>query len=91
MKFTFGYWRVRERYEPHYAVEYWDHEIKKNELTVYAATNHIGDRGDTLNQPMLTLKFSSPIPNVIKVSMVHFAGRPNRRGTMFLSEKRKTG
>ena len=78
MKFTFGYWRVRERYEPHYAVEYWDHEIKKNELTVYAATNHIGDRGDTLNQPMLTLKFSSPIPNVIKVSMVHFAGRPNR-------------
>lgn len=37
MKFTFGYWRVRERYEPHYAVEYWDHEIKKNELTVYAA------------------------------------------------------
>lgn len=78
MKFTFGYWRVRERYEPHYAVEYWDHEIKENELTVYAATNHIGDRGDTLNQPMLTLKFSSPMPNVIKVSMVHFAGRPNR-------------
>lgn len=78
MKFTFGYWRVRDRYEPHYAVEYWDHEIKGQELIVYAATNHIGDRGDILNQPMLTLKFSSPMPDVIKVSLIHFAGSPNK-------------
>lgn len=86
MKFTFGYWRIRERYEPHYAVEYWAHERKGNELIVYAATNHIGDRGDTLNQPMLTLKFSSPMPDVIKVSMVHFAGRPNRKPDFYKAE-----
>lgn len=77
MKFTFGYWRIKDRYEPHYAVEYWDHQVRGDELVVYAATNHIGDRGDILNQPMLTVMFSSPMPDVIRVSIMHFAGSPN--------------
>lgn len=74
MKFTFGYWRIRDQYEPHYAVEYWDHFIDGDSLTVYAATTHIQDRGDTMNRPMLTVQFSSPIPNVIRVSLAHFEG-----------------
>ena len=74
MKFTNGYWRIREEMEPVYAVEYYDAEVKNKELTVYAATKHMGDRGDTLNQPLLTVTFSSPMENVIKVSAVHFKG-----------------
>lgn len=78
MKFTNGYWRIREEIEPVYAVEYYDCEVKNNKLTVYAATKHMGDRGDTLNQPMLTVTFSSPMEDVIKVSAVHFKGALNK-------------
>lgn len=74
MKFTNGYWRIREEIEPVYAVEYYDSDIKGNSLVVYAATKHIGNRGDTLNQPLLTITFSSPMENVIRVSAVHFKG-----------------
>lgn len=74
MKFTNGYWRIREEIEPVYAVEYYDSQIRDRELVVYAATKHMTDRGDTLNQPMLTVAFSSPMENVIKVSAVHFKG-----------------
>lgn len=74
MKFTNGYWRIREEIEPVYAVEYYDAEIRGKDLIVYAATKHMADRGNTLNQPMLTVTFSSPMENVIKVSAVHFKG-----------------
>lgn len=74
MKFTNGYWRMREEIEPVYAVEYYDSEIKGDSLVVYAATKHMGDRGDTLNQPLLTVTFSSPMEHVIRVSAVHFKG-----------------
>ena len=47
MKFTNGYWRIREEIEPVYAVEYYDSEKSNNQLTIYAATKHMGVRGDT--------------------------------------------
>lgn len=74
MKFTNGYWRIRDEIEPVYAVEYYESEQKEDCLTVYAATKHMGDRGDTLNQPLFTVTFSSPMENVIQVSTVHFKG-----------------
>ena len=74
MKFTNGYWRIREEIDPVYAVECYEWERNCDQLTVYAATKHMGDRGDTLNQPLLTVTFSSPMENVIKVSAVHFKG-----------------
>jgi len=74
VKFTNGYWRIREEIDPVYAVECYEWERNCDQLTVYAATKHMGDRGDTLNQPLLTVTFSSPMENVIKVSAVHFKG-----------------
>ncbi|MDD3337532.1 MAG: alpha-xylosidase [Lachnospiraceae bacterium] len=74
MKFTNGYWRIREEIEPAYAVEYYDSDIRGNELTVFAATKHMGDRGDTMNLPLLTVTFTSPMENVIKVKAVHLKG-----------------
>ena len=79
MKFTNGYWRIKETIHPNYAVEYADHRIKDDQLTVYAVTRPINDRGDTINAPMLTVTISSPIANIIKISAVHFKGVPDRR------------
>ena len=74
MKFTNGYWMMREEITPDYAVEYADSRIDGNDLYIYAPCKHISGRGDSLNTPMLTVKLSSPMEDVIKVSVVHFAG-----------------
>lgn len=60
MKFTNGFWLLKEEISPIYAVEYAGHEIEGNTLTVYAAQNHIRNRGDCLNLGIITLTFTSP-------------------------------
>lgn len=78
MKFTNGFWCIRDEIEPVYAVEYYDRDINQNNLVLYAATKPIQNRGDIPNQPMLTITLSSPLEDVIKVSIEHFKGRINR-------------
>lgn len=78
MKFTNGYWMTRKEITPLYAVEYADHRISGKELTVYAPVKHITDRGDCLNLGMLTVRLSSPMEDVIKVSVTHFEGKSYR-------------
>ncbi|MGN0322633.1 MAG: alpha-xylosidase [Oliverpabstia sp.] len=78
MKFTNGYWMTRKEITPLYAVEYADHRISGKELTVYAPAKHITDRGDCLNLGMLTVRLSSPMEDVIKVSVTHFEGKSYR-------------
>lgn len=74
MKFTNGYWLLKDEMKAVYAVEYASHRVKGNEVTVYLPSSHIADRGNCLNLPMLTLTLSSPMEGVIKVSAVHHAG-----------------
>ena len=74
MKFTSGYWMTRKEITPLYAAEYADHRISGTELAVYVPSKHIGDRGDALNLGLLTVYLSSPMENVIKVSVRHFEG-----------------
>ncbi len=78
MKFTSGYWLMRKEIAPLYAVEYADHRVFGTELAVYAPSKHIGDRGDALNLGLLTVYISSPIENVIKISIRHFEGAAYR-------------
>lgn len=75
MKFTKGYWHVREEITPLYAAEYADSRIHGSELTIYAPGKHIVSRGDCLNLGMITVRLSSPMEDVIKVSVTHFEGK----------------
>lgn len=74
MKFTDGYWCVKKEMTPLYAVEYADSRRNGGELTIYAPGKHIANRGDCLNLGMLTIRLSSPMEDVIKVSISHFDG-----------------
>ena len=76
MKFTNGYWRMREEIKPLWATEYEDSIVHGNDLTVYATTKHVADRADVVNMSLLTITLTSPMENVIKVSLVHFKGAP---------------
>ena len=52
--------------------------VESDALVVYAPTEKIRHRGDTLNQPLLTVRCSSPAPDVISVAVSHFAGEQPR-------------
>jgi len=85
MKFTDGYWQMRDGYTPHFAAQAYDVEANGQSLTVYAPTKRIGHRGDTLNLPMLTVRYSSPMDGVIRVQVTHLKGgkRPQPQFQIF--------
>jgi alpha-D-xyloside xylohydrolase len=74
MKFTNGYWEIRPGCTPHYAVQVHEVEMDGESLTIYAPTIKLAGRGDTLNQPVLTVRFSAPLENVIRVQVWHHTG-----------------
>jgi alpha-D-xyloside xylohydrolase len=74
MKFTEGYWRMRPGVEPHYAAQAYDIEAGEDQLTILAPTKQISQRTVTLNLPALTVRFSSPMENVIRVQLAHHLG-----------------
>ncbi len=74
MKFSDGFWQMRPGVTPHYAVQVHEIEVEAGALTVHAATRRLASRGDMLDGPMLSVRFSSPLENVIRVQVVHFKG-----------------
>ena len=81
MKFTDGYWQIKPGVTPHYPAQV--HEVDADAdagtLTVYAPTKRLTHRGDTLNLPMITVRFTSPMPEVIRVQITHHKGERERR------------
>jgi alpha-D-xyloside xylohydrolase len=79
MKFSDGFWQMRAGYQPFYAAEVHEVEDCGDRLVVYAPTRRLSSRGDTLNLPVLTVEFSSPMENVIRVRLAHHLGGQPRR------------
>ena len=78
MKFTDGYWHIRDGVTPVYAVQAHEVAVLPDSLIAYAASKKLNHRGDTLNLPLLTVRLSSPMPNVIRVQATHHKGRRPR-------------
>lgn len=74
MKFTNGFWKMREGVTPYFAEQVHEVEVEANALTVYAPTRKLNHRGDTLNLPLLTIRFSSPMESVIRTQVIHHKG-----------------
>lgn len=75
MKFTDGYWHVRPGMTLNIATEVRDLHAREEEIEVFAASKKIVSRGDTLNNAILTFRYSSPLPDVICVESVHHEGK----------------
>ena len=59
---------------PHYAAQVYDASISDSSISAIVPCHHINHRGDTLGGANLTITFSSPLPGVISVRMVHHDG-----------------
>jgi alpha-D-xyloside xylohydrolase len=75
MKFTDGFWLMRPGVTPIYPVQVHEVEAETDALTVYASPRQLTHRADTLDVPLLTVRFSSPMPNVIRVQLFHHKGQ----------------
>ncbi|MCW4385206.1 alpha-xylosidase [Salinibacterium sp. SYSU T00001] len=86
MKFTDGFWMLRDGVEALYAQEAYEIEAGEHSLTVVAPTKVISGRGDTLNRPVLTVSLDSPLEGVIRVRATHHEGVRAQRGFELASE-----
>jgi alpha-D-xyloside xylohydrolase len=87
MKFTDGYWQIREGMTPYFPAQVYQVEVEPGTMTVFAPTKKIVSRGDTLGPPALTVRFSAPMDNVIRVQMFHHKGGLAQRPEFILSEQ----
>lgn len=74
MKFTNGYWLMRDGVTLAFPVEIRDVRVCDGLLKLFVATRPVRHRGDTLDGPMLTYEFSSPFADAISVKVYHFKG-----------------
>ena len=78
MKFTDGYWMVREGYTVNRPAEAYEVATSGDALRILAPTGRISSRGDTLNRPAATITISSPLAGVLRVHIVHHSGSRHR-------------
>ncbi|WP_030380493.1 MULTISPECIES: alpha-xylosidase [unclassified Streptomyces] len=77
MKFTDGYWLLREGVTAAHPVEVLDVTAGPGTLEIHAPTQPIRHRGDLLKGPVVTITAHAPMPDVIGVTFTHFQGAPS--------------
>jgi alpha-D-xyloside xylohydrolase len=78
MKFSDGNWLIRKGFQVSNPVQAHDFDIRPNSITAYASPRPIQDRSGMLDTMLLTVKFSSPMPDVICVKLSHHKGTRNQ-------------
>jgi len=79
MKFTNGAWLMRPGVTLHYPACVYEAKIEPDALIVYGPTGRLTHRGDTHDMPLLTVRFSSPMADVIRVRVTHHKGGQPRK------------
>ncbi len=78
MKFTNGYWLTRPEYRMDYASHCVRREAEESALKLLVACRPVHNRGESIGCPALTVRLSAPRENIIRVSVTHFEGEPDR-------------
>lgn len=74
MRFTNGYWMTKQEYIMNCATQCVRVTRGADSMQVLAACRPVRGRGDILNSGNLTVTFTAPRENVIRVQVTHFAG-----------------
>ncbi|UJF32460.1 alpha-xylosidase [Paenibacillus hexagrammi] len=75
MKFSDGQWMTRKGYQIISPVEVHDAMATDRTLTLFGPPKPIVDRSGELDTPLIEVKLSSPIQDVIRVQIVHHKGK----------------
>ncbi len=74
MKFTNGYWMTKPEYDLHFAIQSFSATVTGDALRVICPTVPAEGRGGTMNHPALTVTFTAPMEDVIRVKVEHWRG-----------------
>lgn len=79
MKFTNGYWMIRDGVDALYAREAYElaADATTESLNVLAPTSVVRGRYDTLNLPTFNVDITTPAEGVIRVRAEHWQAPPN--------------
>lgn len=78
MKFNLGHWEILPGTEAFFPLSVVDVQVLPDALVVTGYDRPINARWDYLNGATITVRFTSPMPNVIRVQLTHFKGRQER-------------
>ncbi|MCL5032901.1 MAG: alpha-xylosidase [Thermotogae bacterium] len=87
MKFTDGFWSIKKGINIYGITEVNDIEINDDSIIAYATPIHIHNKRDVVDTPLLSVKFSSPMENIIRVQLYHFKGTVKERPNFFINEQ----
>ncbi|NUT27431.1 MAG: alpha-xylosidase [Streptomyces sp.] len=91
MKFTDGYWLLREGVTAAHPAEVLDVTESDGALEIHAPTRPIRTRGDLMTGPVMTINAHTPMPDVIGLTLTHFAGEQPRGPEFELTGSDETG
>src|SRR5690349_22217124 len=74
MKFTDGHWLLRDGVKAFHPAEAYRITSDSDSLTVLAPVRRIERKGDATMGPVVTVRCSSPVPDVIAVEITHLEG-----------------
>jgi alpha-D-xyloside xylohydrolase len=78
MKFNDGHWRILPGIEAIFPTSVVDVQVESDALIVTGYDRAVQSRWDYLDGAAVTARFSSPMPNVVRVQLTHFKGRRER-------------
>jgi len=80
MKFTDGFWLLRDGVTASYAAQAYELDAQPHALNVFAPAKRVETRGDTLNLAALTVDIDSPSEGIARVRVTHHVGDGHRQG-----------
>ena len=88
MKFTDGYWQIREGMTPYFPAELYEVDVGTGSHDCFCPNDkNCHACRYTSMLPVLTIRFSAPMENVIRVQIVHHKGGQPRKPEFILSEQ----
>ncbi|HEX2618836.1 MAG TPA: alpha-xylosidase, partial [Phototrophicaceae bacterium] len=79
MKFDEGHWRLLPGTEAIYPITVTEVSLETDALVLTGYSNHVHVRGNFIEGSLITARFTSPMPNVIRVQLTHHKGRRERQ------------
>ncbi|MEN0658286.1 alpha-xylosidase [Caldifermentibacillus hisashii] len=88
MKFTNGFWLIRDGLELISGVQFFKAYQVDNKLRVLVAPKDLSERASQLDTAILTVEFSTPMEDVICVKIYHHKGQRKRGPEFQLNEQK---
>jgi alpha-D-xyloside xylohydrolase len=78
MKFNMGQWMLQPGTEALYPITITDISVEDEALTLSGYNHHVHSRSSFIHGTIFTARFTSPMPDVLRVQVAHFKGRRER-------------